>query len=213
MKIPLNRVAEGADLCLENAQQFCSDARILGEKSSCEHALGLCILALEELGKAIMLKEKATMSTKRSEHVVSFESVRPEEVFNTKREYLKAMGFSDRKINPFYDHPSKLLYARNMIRLATWERVMKSVNGKMFLTSEEMDETIRQLWKQATEVNVERRDLRELVFYVDYDQEKDEWSKGRVKLTPTQVKELTAIIEGAISLNHQWKIPTSCPLR
>ena len=47
--IPLNKVSEGADVMPQiNAVQLCSDARVLIEKSSYEHALGFCIFAIEE---------------------------------------------------------------------------------------------------------------------------------------------------------------------
>ena len=58
MKTPLNRIEAGIELCLKNSSQFCSDVEMI-VKPSFEHALGLCILALEELGKAMMLREMA----------------------------------------------------------------------------------------------------------------------------------------------------------
>jgi len=200
LRIPLNKVARGADLCLENASQFCSDAEILSENSSCEHALGLCVLALEELGKATMLKVKGAYALKGSEDAVIFESVRPEVFFNTKFEHLKKRGFLDCNINPFYDHLSKLLYIQNMRLFAVKMRIMKSIDGKGFQTMDEMNRTTEEMWKQALEVDVDRKDLRELAFYVDYEQQKGEWSKGRLKLTSAKVKELITDIESTIGL-------------
>jgi ribosomal protein S6 len=206
LKIPLGRVAEGADLCLENASQFCSDARTLAEKSSCEHALGLSIFAMEELGKAIMLKEKAAYANRDAEDSVCFEKVIPDKVFNVPFKNLKKRGFSGCEINPFYDHRSKLLYTRNIRRLATYATIIKSIDGKGFSTEDEMNETIERLWKKAVELNVEKVALRELAFYVDYDQKRGEWNSWSVNLTQAKVKELTTIIEEAISLIRQWKI-------
>ena len=60
LKIPLDKLSEGADLCLENAAQFCADANALIQQSSYEHALGLCIFAIEELGKAILLSPRCS---------------------------------------------------------------------------------------------------------------------------------------------------------
>jgi hypothetical protein len=211
LKIPLNKVAEGADLCLENASQFCSDARILGENSSCEHALGLCILALEELGKATMLKVKTPFAMKKRDDVVSFELVSPEVFFHEPLESLKKRGFQDRKINPFYHHLSKLLYIQNMRLFAVRARIMKSLDGKGFQNMDEMNRTIEGMWKQALEVDVDRKDLRELAFYVDYDQEKGEWSKGRLKLTSAKVKELITDIESTIDLIRGMKTNPQIP--
>jgi AbiV family abortive infection protein len=73
LTIPLKSVAEGVELCLDNATQFCSDAKALVEISSCQHALGLCIYAIEELGKATLLKEMAAYATKRNEDNITLE--------------------------------------------------------------------------------------------------------------------------------------------
>jgi hypothetical protein len=208
LKIPLGKMAEGADLCLENASQFCFDARVLIEKSSYEHALALCIFAIEELGKATMLKEKAAYASARSEENMVFESVEPEVYFNRPKEYLKTRGFSGKRINPFYHHPSKFFYAGKFMSMATQDRIVKSLEGRKFETLEEIDKTIEEIWKQALKITPERTDLRELALYVDYDQQKGIWSKGRLKLTSMAINQLATDIEKAIELNHQWKIPS-----
>jgi hypothetical protein len=209
LKIPFNKIAEGADLCLENALQFCSDARFLSEKSSCEHALGLSILAVEELGKAIMLKTKAAFAKKKAEDVVLFERVKPEVYFNEPLESLKRRGFQNGEINPFYDHLSKLYVTRNMRYLATHERIMKSIDGKPFHSLKEINDIVGQLWKQAEEVDVENIDLRGLAFYVDFDGHKGEWTKGKINFTATKIGQFIGDIERAIALLQQWKTPTS----
>jgi AbiV family abortive infection protein len=56
VKIPTCKVAEGVNLCIENSLQFCSDAKSLCDVKSFNHAWALCILAVEELGKAVWLK-------------------------------------------------------------------------------------------------------------------------------------------------------------
>lgn len=198
MKIPLDKIDEGIDLSLKNALQFCSDADILIKQKSYEHALGLCILATEELGKAIMLKEQSAYARKRSEEIVTFERAKPENYFKaTKREDLQKMGFTDREINPFYDHVSKLLYARNIKGLATHERIMKSLEGRWFQTIEEIFEKVNELKKQTQGVST---DLREHVFYVDYDQEQGKWSKGTIKINSAKVKEFISDIQKSIRL-------------
>jgi hypothetical protein len=209
LKIPLNKVAEGADLCLDNAVQFCSDARVLSEESSCDHALGLCIFAIEELGKAILLKEKATYALKDSKNVVILKHAKPEVIFKRPLDYLKTKGFSNKEVNPFRHHLSKLLYASSIMSMATHTNVIKSLDGKGFQTMDEMTKTIEEMLKQAYEIDVEKTDLRELAFYVDYDQKEGTWSKGRLKVTQTMVRQLAANIETAIELIRQWKIPSS----
>lgn len=217
LSIPLNKVAEGADLCLENAVQFCSDARVLIEKSSYEHALGFCIFAIEELGKELLLKSKAAYAQKDSKADVCFSREKPESLFRRTNEDLKAKGFKCKKekgrqeelqeVYPFYDHLSKLLIASTMMYMATHRNVLKSIEGKGFQTEDEIDKTIDSLLKEAYEINVYRPDLRELVLYVDYDQTNGMWKKGRLKLTQEKLRQLVANIEFAIELSRQWKIP------
>jgi AbiV family abortive infection protein len=205
LKIPLNKVEEGADLCLQNALQFCSDADILMKQQSVEHALGLCILATEELGKAIMLKEKAAYARKRSEDVIVFERVKPEIFFKANFEDLKKIGFTGSKIHPFYDHLSKLLYTKNIRSLATHERIMFSLEGKRFQTTDEIWSVVKELKKQTQKVST---DLREDVFYVNYVPKKEKWKKG-VKIDAARVKDFISDIEKAISLIGQWKVFSS----
>ena len=205
LKIPLNKVAEGADLCLDNASQFCSDAIVLSKKSSYDHALALCIFAIEELGKAILLKEKAAYALKDSDPVIILKHEKPEVIFKKTIEDLKTKGFSGKEVNPFYHHLSKLFYASNMMYMARDTNVMKSIAGKRFQSMDEINKTINKLWKEANEINVYHTDLRELALYVDYDQEKCIWSKGRPKLTPTKIGQLATDIQTAIELIRQWK--------
>lgn len=207
LTIPLDKIREGADLCLENALQFCSDARVLIEKSSYEHALALCLFAIEELGKASMLKEKAAYASAKSEKNVIFELVEAEVFFRRPKEYLKTRGFSGKRMNPFYNHPSKLFYAGSLMSMATHTRIVKSLEGRGFETVEEIDKTIEELWTQALKITVERTDLRELVLYVGYDQQEGMWSKGKLKVNPKLISQIATDIEIAIELNRQWKIP------
>ena len=214
LQIPLSKVAEGADLCLENALQFCSDARVLVEKSSYEHALGFCIFAIEELGKAILLKTKAAYALKESKDVVILKKEKPENIFHMSSEDLKVKGFRGNKgkglneVNPFYDHLSKLFIASNTMYMATYTNVVKSIEGKGFQSMDEINITIENLLKEAYEINVYHTDLRELALYVDYDQKQGVWKKGRFKLTQEKLDKFVRNIESAIELNRQWKLPS-----
>jgi len=149
-----------------------------------------------------MSKQKAAYARKRSEETVVFERVKPEVFFNTKLQDLKKLGFTGSKIHPFYDHLSKLLYTRNIRSLATHERIMKSLEGKMFQTIDEIWRVMKELKKQSQEVST---DLREDVFYVDYVPKKGKWRKG-VRIDLAKVKNLNVDIEKAISLITQWKV-------
>jgi hypothetical protein len=216
LKIPLKKMAEGADLCLENASQFCSDARFLIEKTSYEHALSFCIFGIEELGKAILLKSKTAIAQKESKADVTLNKEKPENLFHSAAKYLMRIGFKYRKekkqkvlreVNPFYDHLSKLLIASNMMHMATYTNVVKSIEGKGFPNIDKIDKTIEDLLKEAYKIDVYNTDLRELALYVDYDQKCGVWKKGRIKLNRKNLQQLVANIETAIELNHQWKIP------
>lgn len=198
MKIPIDKVDGGISLCLENAQQFCSDAEVLAKQGSCETALGLCILATEELGKALMLKDRISNARKKSEEIVVFKREKPEMIFTaTNSEDLKRIGFTGKEINPFFDHLSKLLYAKNMLSLASYERSMLSLEGKWFQTIDEMMKKANKLRKQTQEVNI---DLRNLVFYVDYDEKQGTWKKRVDKIKIEKMQGLILDIQRSIRL-------------
>ena len=186
LKIPLRKVENGVDLCLENASQFCSDARVLCDNMSLDHALASCIFALEELGKAVLLKTRATYTLKESKDMLIFKKEKPEEIyFNSfSSTYLSEKGYcwkdgkkELKEVNPFFDHLSKLLYASHTLYIVTHRNVVKSIEDRGFESDDEMDETINNLLKEAYELNVYDTDLRELALYVDYDQEQSAWEK------------------------------------
>jgi hypothetical protein len=203
--IPLNKMAEGADLCLENAVQFCSDAKVLIEKSSYEHALGFCIFAIEEFGKSLLLKSTAAYAQKEAKADVYLNKEKPENFFHMTAEDLKTMGFKSRKgilqeVNPFYDHLSKLLMASNLMNMSIHTNVVKSIEGKEYESVKAIEETIANLTKEAYKIDVYHTDLRELALYVDYDQEHRVWKKGKLELTQEKLRQLVANIELAIGL-------------
>jgi AbiV family abortive infection protein len=198
IKIPIDQTDLGITLCLENARQFCSDADVLVKHDSYDHALGLCILATEELGKAIMLKEQSALAKKRSEDFVIFRKIKLDGYFKAIPEELQ-IRFK-RTTNPFLDHFSKLFAARNMLSLSSHERSMLSLEGEWFTTIEEMWEKTYELMKQTIEPDV---DLRNLAFYVDYDETKGSWSKGMRKIDPVKMQGFISDIRKSINLIDQ----------
>jgi len=199
--IPLNKIAKGVDLCLENASQFCSDAKVLMEKTSYDHALGFCIFAIEEFGKAILLKSKALYAQKDSKVNVVLDKEKPENLFHSTTEYLKAKGFRcGKEVYPFYDHLSKLLMASNMMYMAIDTNIGKSIRGKKFYNVDEINKTFKTLWEKAYELDFYKTDLRELTLNVDYDQKQGMWKKGRLELTEEQLRQLITDIETAIEI-------------
>ena len=204
LRIPLNKIEEGVDLCLRNAMQFCSDAENLIATGSNEHALGLCILAIEEVGKAIMLKEKAIHARKRSESVILLGLVSPEEFFHVTTEQRKRMGFNTQKIRPFYHHLAKFRWARNARYAAILSNVMYSLSERMYQNSDEMNKREKELWAYAQKTNVTNPDYREPLFYVDYDMEKGEWRRTTV-VASAEVRENISTVKRAIGIIRQWK--------
>lgn len=197
LKIPLDKIDEGIALCVKNALEFCSDAEHLVKKGSCEHALGLCILAVEEFGKAKMLKEKSAIARSENKDAILFEKVKPELFFRgVNREALLRMGFKNKKIHPFYDHLSKLLSAMPMMQIAVHDRIMKSLEGRQFQTIDEIFAKANKLRRGTQEPS---KDLREAVFYVHYYQKERKWRKG-VEIDQTNVEELISDIRESIRL-------------
>ena len=116
--IPLEKVPERIDLCLHNASQFCAAARALSKESSIGHALGLCLYAIEELGKAELLNQLAFSAKKYGDKVVTLERAKPKKFFNEAyHSSLDKLGFS-KDMNPFYDHRFKLFSGRGLLGLA-----------------------------------------------------------------------------------------------
>ncbi len=90
-------------------------------------------------------------------------------------------------------------------------KLVKSIDGKSFQTIDEMNNTIAEMWKQALEVDVDNKDLREFAFYVDYNQEKRKWNSGTLKLTSTKIKELITDIERTIDFIRRMKTNPEIP--
>ena len=56
-QIPRNMVMEGIKLCLDNAEQYIDDSKLLRQNKSIEHAIVMAIFACEEMAKASILLE------------------------------------------------------------------------------------------------------------------------------------------------------------
>jgi hypothetical protein len=198
--IPLDKIPEGIDLCLRNASLFCIDARIVNKESSCEHALGLCLYAIEELGKAELLQGLAASARKYGDRAITLERNKPQKFFNERLHAdLGKLGFSQ-DMNPFYDHRCKLFFGRGLVGLATNERLMRSLDGQEFHNFNELIQAFEEKGKDVPEIDVKEIGFRELVMYVDFDQEKNEWITGRIKFTPNEIDAMIQDIEMAIRL-------------
>lgn len=57
--IPLNRLREGAQLCLRNAERLCADADLLRDYKEYATSISLLVLCSEEAAKGLWLSKKA----------------------------------------------------------------------------------------------------------------------------------------------------------
>ena len=64
-KIPIGLVSKGIEFCRTNALAYLDDARMILSKGRFGHAYVSVQLAIEELGKAIILKERADEAFKK----------------------------------------------------------------------------------------------------------------------------------------------------
>jgi hypothetical protein len=202
--IPLDKIPEGVDLCLRNASQFCVEAKIVSRESSCEHALGLCLYAIEELGKAELLQGLAVVASKHGDGLITLERKEPQRFFSEAYHAdLRKLGFS-RPMNPFFDHRCKLFIGRMLVSSAAQERVMRSLDGQEFHDFKELvqafEEKARALGKDVTDIDVKEKGFRELLMYVDYDQEKNEWMTGGIRFASNEIVRMSEDIEAAIQL-------------
>jgi len=198
--IPLDKIPEGIDLCLRNASQFCVDARVISKESSCEHALGLCLYAIEELGKAELLQSLAASARKYGNRVITLERNKPQRFFRKElHSYISKLGFPE-EMNPFYDHRCKLFFGRQLLGLAINERIMRSLDGQKFQNFNELIQAFEEKGKDVYEIDVKEIGFREHVMYVDFDQENNEWVSGTMKFTPNEIDEMIQDIELAIKL-------------
>jgi AbiV family abortive infection protein len=200
LTIPVDKIPEGIDLCLRNASQFCADAKLVNNESNYNHALGLCLYAIEELGKAELLKLLAFWAKKNGDKTITFERGKPQNFFHERyHSSLGKLGFS-RDMNPFYDHRCKLFFARSLLGLATNERLMRSLEGEKFNNFREIIRAYNEKVKDVYEIDVREIGFREVIMYVDYDQEKNEWINGTMQFTQKDVDEMVQDIERAIQL-------------
>ena len=201
LTIPIDRIAEGVELCLKNSAQFCADAKMLCKASSCQHAFGLCLYAIEELGKAELIKDYSAFLKKRGKTNVVFSKMKAKDFFPLfSPKDLQKLGFSSKPINPFYDHRCKLFFARRVIGMAMENRLYRSLEGQKFHNLREILDAFDEKGKDVYELNLKKAGFRETAMYVDYNQKNDEWINGTVKITATKITELIGDIEEAIKL-------------
>jgi AbiV family abortive infection protein len=195
--IPLQKIEEGIDLCLGNASQFCKDAKLLNSHASSQHALGLCIFAIEELGKAHLLTEQKFLANKYGNSEIVFKKDETPKLLNEcYRKTAKESGFSQR-LNLFYDHRCKLFLGRGLVGIAMNGRLSESLkdqtfkNFRDFLSAFEKTETYPQ-------INVKELGFREDVMYIDFDQLNNIWVNGTEKFPVKDINDLITDIERAI---------------
>ena len=90
---------------------------------------------------------------------------------------------------------------------SSWLHTRMSRNlreDKTFQSDEEIDEAINEMLKDAYDIEIYRTNQRAI--YVDYDQKKDKWIKGRPEVNEKKVRSIIAITESAIRLDSQWKL-------
>lgn len=64
-RIPIGLVQKGIEACRINASAYLDDARMILSKGRCEHAYVSVQLAIEEFGKAVILKERREEAFKK----------------------------------------------------------------------------------------------------------------------------------------------------
>ncbi len=159
---------EGICLCLERAKQLAQDAIDLAKKSNTTNAFGLYTFAVEEYGKALLLKEQKKMRGKNF--------IVPAWIFGG-----KSRKRSNSHQQKFQKALKKLPYECNMITL--WSRdvhVPEMEDQKIHVKEINQTATIPAgltgRFSLTTSPDFEERMK---VFYVDWDDKKKEW------ITPT----------------------------
>jgi AbiV family abortive infection protein len=208
LEIPVKNIPVGITVCLENAESFCFDAKTLAEKSSLQHALGLCIYAVEELGKAELLKEKWIGSLE----TVVFKLQKPKVILKDRPSLKnwKQRGFrKNKEINPFYDHNAKLFFAQGFMKMASDNRLLNSLGKKKtYRNLKELFEDFEKLDDPAYINKTKTNGIRELAMYVDYDPSQAKWVNGIPKITVQEITEIIVDIQTAISYAKQDLIST-----
>jgi hypothetical protein len=95
------------------------------------------------------------------------------------------------------------------MHLAASDRLLRSLEGTSFQSFDELIRAYEKLDTPAFETCVKETEIRELALYVGYDPSKGTWTKDILNTilntTPEKVMEITADIERAIGLAHEWK--------
>jgi AbiV family abortive infection protein len=206
LSIPLSNIHEGIELCLKNATQFSLDAQALCKISSYNHALGLCLYAIEELGKACLLKELFLLAKKHGYKELTLDHMKTTEFFNpVYHQDLDKLGFR-KNTHPFFDHRLKLLYGRSLFYLATQNRLLGSLSNEKFGNFKKLLDAFDKKGKESYGLEIKQIGFRELLMYVDFDQEKNEWINGIPKISEVNLTDIVDDIEKAIQLFRQEPI-------
>jgi AbiV family abortive infection protein len=197
--IPTAKISEGIDLCLINASQFCKDARLLNSKSSHAHALGLCVYALEELGKADLLQMYSDFAKQYDIKEITIEKKEVENFFysGNHQKLIDKFGFFE-KINPFYDHRYKLLKGSGRaFQVVDWGKLLSPEEKQNINSFNEFFKAIEK--KDYYEIDIKEQGFRQEVMYVDYNREKNKWIHG-TKFSQKDIDNLIEDITRAIEL-------------
>jgi hypothetical protein len=199
-EIPLDCIPEGVKFCLRNAAQFCSDAKVLAKIGSYQHALGLCIYAIEELGKAELLIEMFEIAHKHGDNSIIFELTTPDTFYRLSPKELENLGFrNSHPINPFYDHSSKLLYGRRL-KDSTMGRITKSFDVANFGSFEELIQAYKKLPSPTyCQIHLDQT-TKEQTMYIGFNQKTKKWSENLVEISSEEILQLSEDIDNEISL-------------
>ena len=106
-RIPISHVQKGIEYCIVNALAYLDDARMILSKRRSGHAYVSVQLAIEELGKIILLKERRDKASKKiDEWEVSIKV--KEEWKNHKYKAQKAWNMLDPNIKVIHTHIPRL---------------------------------------------------------------------------------------------------------
>jgi AbiV family abortive infection protein len=96
-EIPKAKIQEGIDLCKSNVVDFLKDAKLIIAEKRLNHAYVMVEFAIEEFGKAILLKE--ALEQNKSDPIIVKESV----FKSHKQKDEKAWNVLDSKYKTIYD--------------------------------------------------------------------------------------------------------------
>jgi hypothetical protein len=167
-------------------------------KESREHALGLCLFAIEELGKAELLQGLSNSAKKYGEKAIILKRVKPHEFFaEGLHSTIDKLGFEKEK-NPFYDHRYKLFYGSALLGEKVNERILTLMGSWDSRTFEELIDAYEKIGKDFHLIDIRETGFREDVMYVDYDETNKQWIHGTGNINPDEIPLIIEDVEKAI---------------